>query len=515
MNALEGLLYGLGLAVTPELLLAAFAGALAGTLIGVLPGLGPVAGAALILPITFGYEPAVGLIMIAGIYLGAQYGGSTTSVLLNIPGDESAIVATFDGHEMTKKGRAGAALSIMAVGSFVAGTVGLVLLVTVAPLLSDVALNFGPAEFFALTAGGLIALARIAGGSLAAGLFPMIIGVTLGTVGREEATSYNRFTFGLVDLSLGLSLVSVAVGLYGLSELMFMLEDKQRRRKPMHVKLGELLPTSEEWRRALTPWGRGSLIGFVFGLLPVPSATLSTFTSYRVEKAVSKHRREIGSGAVEGIAGPEASNNSAAIGSLVPVLVLGLPFSATLALMISAMVVQGIQPGPLLMTQHPEIFWSVVAAMYVANAMLLVLNLPLVGIWVRVLRTPRYVLIPLIVVVAMIGSFSFQNNMIDIYIVLAAGVLGYVLRKLGFSLASLLVGLVLGPLIEKYLVQGLYLGAGDPRYFVSSPIAGVMWVLIAIVVVGGPAVPKMRRRHIRKSAVTAATDTVGRQGGAS
>jgi putative tricarboxylic transport membrane protein len=457
-----------------------------------------VAGAALILPITFNYSPAVGLIMIAGIYLGAQYGGSTTSVLLNIPGDESAIVATFDGHEMTKKGRAGAALSIMAVGSFVAGTVGLVLLVTMAPLLSDVALDFGPAEFFALTAGGLIALSRIAGGSLATGLFPMIIGVTLGTVGREEATSYNRFTFGVADLSLGLSLVSVAVGLYGLSELLFMLEDPDRDRKPMHVRLRELLPTREEWRRAWAPWGRGSVIGFVFGLLPVPSATLSTFTSYRIEKAVSKHRHEIGKGAVEGIAGPEASNNSAAIGSLVPVLVLGLPFSATLALMISAMVVQGIQPGPLLITQNPEIFWSVVAAMYVANLMLLILNLPMVGMWVRVLRTPRYVLIPLIVVIAMIGAFSYQNNVIDIYIVLAAGVLGYVLRKLGFSLASMLVGLVLGPLIEKYLLQGLYLGSGDLLYFVSSPIAAVMWALVAIVVIGGALLPTIRRRRIQK-----------------
>ncbi|GAA1224588.1 tripartite tricarboxylate transporter permease [Pseudonocardia alaniniphila] len=498
MNSIEGLLYGLGLAITPQLLLAALVGALAGTLIGVLPGLGPVAGAALILPITFNYEPAVGLIMIAGIYLGAQYGGSTTSVLLNIPGDDSAIVATFDGHEMAKKGRAGAALSIMAVGSFVAGTVGLVLLVTMAPLLSDVALDFGPAEFFALTAGGLIALSRIAGGSLATGLFPMIIGVTLGTVGREEATSYNRFTFGVADLSLGLSLVSVAVGLYGLSELLFMLEDPDRERKPMRVMLRELLPTREEWRRAWAPWGRGSVIGFIFGLLPVPSATLSTFTSYRIEKAVSKNRHEIGKGAVEGIAGPEASNNSAAIGSLVPVLVLGLPFSATLALMVSAMVVQGIQPGPLLITQHPEIFWSVVAAMYVANLMLLILNLPMVGMWVRVLRTPRYVLIPLIIVIAMIGAFSYQNNLIDIYIVLGAGVLGYVLRKLGFSLASMLVGLVLGPLIEKYLLQGLYLGSGDPLYFVSTPIAAVMWALVVIVVVGGALVPTIRRLRNRK-----------------
>jgi putative tricarboxylic transport membrane protein len=494
MNGLEGLLYGLSLAITPGLLLAAFAGALAGTLIGVLPGLGPVAGAALILPITFAYEPAVGLIMIAGIYLGAPYGGSTTSVLLNIPGDESAIVATFDGHEMTKKGRAGAALSIMAVGSFVAGTVGLVLLVTMAPLLSDVALNFGPAEFFALTAGGLIALARIAGGSLGSGLFPMVIGLVLGTVGREEAASYNRFTFGLLDLSLGLSLVSVAVGLYGLSELMFMLEDRERNRKPMHIRLRELLPTREEWRRAWAPWGRGSVIGFVFGLLPVPSATLSTFTSYRVEKAVSKNRREIGTGAVEGIAGPEAANNSAAIGSLVPVLVLGLPFSATLSLMISAMVVQGIQPGPLLITQNPEIFWSVVAAMYVANLMLLVLNLPMIGMWVQLLKLPYNILFPLIILFTIIGVYCSSNNVFDVYVMIAFGIIGYFMRKLGYEPAPLVLAFVLGPMLENNLRKSLILSQGDLMTFIERPISAVC-LAFAVMLLVGPLLPSLRKKR--------------------
>lgn len=485
MNPIEGLLYGLEFALTPELLLAAVIGAFAGTLIGVLPGLGPIAGAAIILPLTFSYEPAIGLIMIAGIYLGAQYGGSTTAVLLNIPGDASAIVATFDGHQMAKKGRAGAALAIMAVGSFIAGTIGLVILMSMAPVVSDFALSFGSAEFFALSAGGLIALARISGGSLGGGLFPMVIGIMLATVGADAATNFNRFTFGNLDLALGLSLAAVAVGLYGLSEMLYLLEDRSGARKPITVRLRELLPSRQEWRRAWAPWGRGSFVGFFFGLLPVPSATLSTFASYRLEKAVSKHRDEIGKGAVEGIAGPEASNNSAAIGSLVPVLVLGVPFSATLAMMISAMVVQGIQPGPLMITQRPDVFWSVVAAMYVANIALLVLNVPLISVWVSILRTPRYILVPIVVLLAVGGSFSVNNNMIDVRIMLVMGVVGYVLRKLDFSLASFLIGFVLGPLIEKYFMQGLTLGRGDPGYFVSSPIAAGMWIFVGLVLIAG------------------------------
>jgi putative tricarboxylic transport membrane protein len=496
VGAIDGFLQGLSLAVTPELLLAAFLGALAGTFIGVLPGLGPVAGAALVLPLTFAYSPAVGLILIAGIYLGAQYGGSTSSVLLNIPGDASAIVATFDGHEMAKKGRAGPALTIMAVGSFIAGTVGLIIVVFTATSVSRLALNFGPPEFFALTAGGLLALARISGGSVAGGLLPMILGIAMATVGLEPATSYPRFTFGNNDLSLGLSIATVAVGLYGISEMMYLIEDRDgANRKPMRIGLRQLMPSREEWKRSVPPWCRGSLLGFFFGLLPVPSATLSTFTSYKLEQTVSKHRKELGKGAVEGIAGPEAANNSAAIGSLVPVLVLGLPFSATLALMISAMIVQGIQPGPMILAQRPDLFWSVVAAMVVANCMLLVLNLPMVGVWVRVLQIRRPYLVASIVLIAAIGSFSVSNNIIDVRLMVAVGILGYVLRKLNFSLASLLVGLVLGPLIEKYFMQSMFISRGDPMYLFRSPIAIGVWAVVALVLIGGLFTPLLRRRR--------------------
>lgn len=492
MEAFEGLLYGLSQAIAPELLLAALAGALVGTLVGVIPGIGPVAGAAIVLPLTFAFDPAVGLIMIAGIYLGAQYGGSTTSVLLNIPGDASAIVATFDGHQMAKNGRAGAALSIMAIGSFIAGTVGLTILVVTAGWVADFALNFGSVEFFALSAGGLIVLARITGGSLGGGLLPMIIGIALATVGTEGTTNYTRFTFGNADLSLGVSLAAVAVGLYGISELMLMIEDKHGTRKPTSVRLRELLPTRSELRRSWTPWIRGSFLGFVFGLLPIPSATLSTFSSYKLEKSVSKYRKEIGKGAVEGIAGPEAANNSAAIGSIVPVLLLGLPFSATLALMLSAMIVHGIQPGPLMMTQHPDVFWAVIGAMFVANLMLLLLNLPMIGVWVRVLRTPRHFLIPIIVVFGVLGSFSLHNNMIDVYIMLAMGVVGYILRKFDFNLAPLLVGVVLGPMIEKYFLRNLFLGRGDPAYFISTPISAGIWIVVAAVLVLGLVAPLIK-----------------------
>ena len=501
MDVIGELLHGFQLAFTPQLLIAAFVGAFAGTLVGVLPGIGPVAGAALLLPLTFSYSPAVGLILVAGIFLGGQYGGSTTSVLLNIPGEGSSIVATFDGYKMTQRGRGGAALTIMAIGSWIAGTIGLLLVVGLARPLASFGLQFGPAEYFALTAGGLLALARISGGRIGDGLLPMIIGIGLSTVGVEAASGVARYTFGNLGLSLGFGLPAVAVGLYGISELMLMLEDRTGERRPRHVRLKELFPTRTEWRRAWAPWIRGSFIGFIFGLLPVPAATLSTFASYRVEQSVSKYRHEIGKGAVEGIAGPEAANNSAAIGSLVPVLVLGLPFSATLALMLSAMIVQGVQPGPLLMTQNPDLFWSVIASMYVANIMLLVLNLPLISVWTAVLRTPRYILVPAIVVIAMIGSYSINSNITDVITTVIFGLVGYILRKFKFSLASFLVGLVLGPLIEKYLRTGLFLSGGDPLYFLSRPIAVVIWILVVAVLLGGAIARIVRRARLRAAGI--------------
>ncbi|MEU3142705.1 tripartite tricarboxylate transporter permease [Nocardiopsis alba] len=503
MGTIEGFLYGLELAVSPELLLAAFVGALAGTLIGILPGLGPVAGAALLLPLTFAYEPAVGMIMIAGIYIGTQFAGSMTSILLNMPGDAQSVVATFDGHPMMKNGRGGAALTIMTLGSFISGLIGLGIVLLVLPAVTGVAMRFGPAEFFALTAGGLLVLARISGGSLGSGLLPMIIGVALATVGLDVNTSTNRFTFGQVDLTLGVALASVAVGLYGLSELMFMLTGDAKRPKPKRFRIRELIPTKEELGRSITPWGRGSLIGFGFGLIPGPAAALSTFGSYKVEQSVSKHRKKLGTGAVEGVAGPEAANSSATIGSIVPVLMLGIPFSATLALMISAMTVQGVQPGPLLATQRPDLFWSVIASILIANVMLLLLNLPLIGVWIKLIMTPMRYMVPFIVIIASIGAYSINSNFIDLHIVLIAGVFGYFLRLLDFSPASLLVGLVLGSMIERYFVQGMVTYRGDLWAMVgASGISITIWALVAIVLFAGflkpvwTAVTRKKREHV-------------------
>lgn len=494
MGTLEGFLYGLELALTPEYLLAAFVGALAGTIIGILPGLGPVAGAALLLPLTFAYDPTIGMIMIASIYIATQFGGSMTSVLLNIPGDAQSVAATFDGYPMMQKGRGGAALTIMMVGAFISGIIGLIFLLLVVPLAGGIAMSFGPAEFFALTAGGLIVLARISGGSLGGGLLPMIIGVSLATVGIEDSRSYSRYTFGNLDLSLGVSLAAVAVGLYGISELVFMLSSDKQKAGPIKIRARELMPTKRELRDAVPAWLRGSPIGFGFGILPGPSAALSTFASYRLEQSVSRNRKKFGTGAVEGLAGPEAANSSATIGSIVPVLMLGLPFSATLALMLSAMQVQGIQPGPLLSEQHPDVFWAVIASVLVANVILLLTNLPLVGMWIKMLQTPTKYMVPFIIILAMIGAYSIASNFIDIYVVLAAGILGYFLRILGFSPASLLVGLVLGPMIEKYFVQGMVTYHGDLTVmFTASGITIGIWAVVLLALFAGVAAPLWRR----------------------
>src|ERR1700674_1137278 len=346
MNSLQGLLYGLAIAATPVNLLAAFVGAFAGTAV------------ARTLPLTFSLDPTAGLIMMAGIFYGSMYGGSTTAILLNIPGESASVVTAIDGYQLAKKGRAGATLTIVAVGSFVGGTLAVVGVMLFSSLLANVAILFGPAEFFALTAGGLVVMSRISGGTLASALLPMTLGLMLGTVGQEAVTGETRFTFGIPDLAEGVSLVPVVVGLYGFAELMLLIEDKvHAAARPESVRMRDLLPTRTEWKRAVPSWLRGTFLGFLFGLVPGPAATLASFASYRLEKATSKYAHEIGSGAIEGVAGPEAANNSAATASLVPLLALGIPFTPIAALMISAMLVQGIQPGPLLITQHPEIFW--------------------------------------------------------------------------------------------------------------------------------------------------------------
>lgn len=481
MSTLEGLLYGLQVVLTYQNLLAAFAGALVGTAIGVLPGLGPSAGIAMILPLSFTFDPTTGLIMMASMYYGAMYGGSTTSILINMPGEAASVITAIDGYKMTRKGRAGAVLTMAAVVSFLAGIASVVGVMLFAPPLANLSILFGPAEFFALTAGGLLVLSRISGGTLAAGIFPMALGLVLSTVGQESVTGLNRFTFGFNDLASGVALVALVVGLYGVAEIMFVVESLGTQVRARHVTFRELLPTRQEVRRSWAPCARGSVIGFIFGLLPGPSATLSSFVAYRVEKSVSKYKHEIGEGAIEGVTGPESANNAAATSSMVPLLALGLPFGSATALMLAAMMVHGVQPGPLLMTMHPEIFWGLTISMFIGNVMLLVLNIPLVSVWVKLLQTPAYIFLPLILLLATIGAYSVNNSMTDVYLLLGVGLLGYGLRKLDFKLTPLVVGLVLGPLIEKHLREGLFMSRGDAGVFFETPIALTIWLLVAMV----------------------------------
>ena len=493
MDPIAGLLHGLGVVFTFQNLLAAFFGALAGTALGVLPGLGPVAGVAILLPITFTFPPTAGLIMMAGIYYGAQYGGSTTAILVNMPGESSSVVTCIDGYKLTKRGRAGGVLSIVAIGSFIGGTVSVIGVMLFSPALAQLGILFGPAEFFALTAGGLLLLSRISGGSFAAGILPMALGMVLSTIGEEAVTAMNRFTFGFNDLSQGIDLVPLVVGLYGVTEIMFLVERIKSQPLPVPVRLRDMLPTREELRRSWAPFGRGTIVGFIFGLLPGPSATLSSFASYRLEKGVSKYRDEIGEGAIEGVAGPETANNAAATSSMVPLLSLGMPFGAITALMMAAMMVYGVQPGPLLMTDHPEIFWGVIASMLVGNVMLLALNIPMISVWVSLLRIPSHILLTMILLVAVIGSYSVRNSMLDVYVLLFIGVIGYVFRKLDFQLAPLVVGVVLGPLIEKHMREALFMNRGDLLVYISSPIAVVIWILVILVMV-----PQIKDSLLRK-----------------
>lgn len=483
MEPLEGLLYGLSLAFTYQNLLAAFAGAFAGTAIGVLPGFGPTAGLALLLPFTFAMGPSTGLIMMASMLYGAMYGGSTTAILMNMPGEAASVMTCIDGYKLTKKGRAGAVLFIVALGSFVGGTIAVIGVMLFVPTLSELAIIFGPGEFFALTAGGLLLLSRISAGSLAAGLLPMAIGLLLSTVGQEAVSGQYRFTFGINDLSQGLELAVLAVGIYGIAEIMFVVEALTAQTRPMRVRVREMLPTREEIRRSWAPIGRGTIVGFLFGLIPGPATTLSTFTAYRLEKAVSKYKNEIGEGAVEGVAAPETANNAAATSLMVPLLGLGIPFSSATALMLGAMMVHNVQPGPLLMTSYPEIFWAVIASMFIGNIMLVVINVPMIGLWVNMLRIPVYILLPTILMMAVIGAYSLRNSMFDVSLLLGLGMLGYVLRKLEFQLAPLVVGVVLGPMIEKHFREGLFMSQGDLSVFWDSSISIGIWGAIFVVII--------------------------------
>jgi putative tricarboxylic transport membrane protein len=493
MGPIEGLLYGFSVALTPTNLFACFVGVLVGTIVGILPGIGPVGAMALLLPSTFALQPATALIMLAGIYYGSMYGGSTTSILVNVPGEAASVVTALDGYQMTRKGRAGAALAVAAVGSFIAGSLGVVGIVLASSWLADQALRFGPPEYFAMAVAGLLLLSRLSGGSVMHAFVLVAIGLALGTVGMEPISAIRRFTFGSVQLSQGIELVPVIMGLYGVAEVLAIAEAGIRRANIISVKLKELLPTRQEWRQSAAPIARGSVVGFFTGLVPGPASVLATFIAYTLERKVSKTPERFGQGAIEGVAGPEAANNGATAGAMVPLLSLGIPFSPATAILLGALVITGIQPGPLLISQRPEVFWGVVASMYVGNLLLLFLNLPLVGLFVSVLRLPQHVLATLVLLLCLVGAYSLNNSQLDLWVLVAFGIFGYGLRQLRIDPSPLVVALVLGPLMEKTLRQTHFMERGDVLAVLGRPLTLTL-LLIGVLAVAAPALARLFRR---------------------
>jgi len=478
IETLQNLSIGFATALSPSVLLYAFVGCVVGTLVGVLPGVGPLAGISLLLPATFGLNATTAIVLLAGIYYGAMYGGSTTSILMRIPGEAASVMTCIDGYAMTQKGRAGAALAVSAVGSFVAGTVSLVGLMLLAPPLAEFALRFGPPENFALLVLGLLVLAYMSGGSMARSLTMAALGLLLGMVGIDTMTGIFRFHYGVAELGDGIGIVPVAVGLFGISEIL-LSAGRAATGEIRTPRLRELLPTRKEWRASAAPIGRGTVLGFLIGIVPGPGHVISSFVSYSVERRLSKNPERFGHGAIEGVAGPESANNSATTGAFVPMLALGLPSGAVPAIMLAAMMIHGIAPGPLLIQQQPELFWGVIASMYVGNLVLLILNLPFVGIFVNILRIPYSYLYPSLLAFATVGVYAVNNSVVDVWIMSAAGLLGYVLRKLDFEIAPIILGLVLAPMLELSFRQSLAMSAGSYAIFVTRPIAAVM-LLIAL-----------------------------------
>ena len=484
MGSLEGLLYGFSVALTPGNFLAALAGALIGTVVGVLPGLGPMGAMAMLLSVTMTMQPETALIMLAGIYYGAMYGGSTTSILVNVPGESASVMTCLDGYQMARRGRAGAALTVAAVGSFFAGTIGVVGLMLFAPTIARFALNFGSPEYFTICLVGLFALSRVSGGSLWKGLVVLGLGLALSTVGMEQVSGKSRYVFGVISLMQGIDIVPVAMGLFGVAEVLSVAERQGGLPQITSVSFRELMPNREEWRRSVAPILRGTGLGFLLGLIPGPSAVLSTFGSYNLERRISKHPEEFGKGAIEGVAGPETANNAATAAAMAPLMALGIAFAPPAALLLAALMMQGIRPGPLLITEHPQIFWGVIASMYIGNLALLVLNLPLVRIWVSLLRVPEHALMALILVFVMVGTYSINNSMLDVTVVSVMGIVGWLLRKLEFDVAPMILALVLGPFMERTFRESLYMSRGDVLTFVERPISfTLLLVLVAIIIV--------------------------------
>jgi putative tricarboxylic transport membrane protein len=492
MDILGHLALGLSVALTPINLLYAFVGVLVGTLIGVLPGIGPVATIAMLLPTTYGLPPVTALIMLAGIYYGASFGGSTTAILVNLPGEMSSVITVIDGHKMARQGRAGPALCIAALGSFFAGSVATLIIAAFAPPLADLALKFDAAEYFSLMVLGLVSAVAIAGGSVLKATLMTILGLLLGIVGTDVNSGVARFSFNTPELIDGIGFVAITMGLFAFAEIATNLEQKERR--VLAERISGLWIKWEDFRQAFPAVLRGTGVGSLLGILPGGGATLSAFASYTLEKRWAKDPSRFGNGAIEGVAGPESANNAGAQTSFIPMLTLGIPSNAVMALMVGALIIHNIQPGPQVMTSNPDLFWGLIVSMWIGNLFLLILNLPLIGIWVKLLSVPYRLLFPLILLACTIGAFSTNNNMFDVWVAVVFGVLGYVFIKLGCEPAPLLLGYILGPMLEENLRRALVLSRGDFTVFATRPLSLIMLLAAALllVLIAAPAIRKKR-----------------------
>ena len=494
IDALAQLWFGLKLAALPHNLAYAFIGSVLGTLVGVLPGLGPVTTIAVLLPVTYQVgDPLGAIIMLASIYYGAMYGGSTTSILLKVPGEAASVITCIDGYEMARQGRAGPALAIAAIGSFIAGTLSIFAIGLVGPAFAKFALSFGPPEYFALAVLGLALSASLSGGSMLRGFIMVLAGLLLGIVGVDTVTGADRFTFGLMQVRDGIELVPLLMGLFGLGEILINLEEKGAF-SLLTTKIGRLLPSREDWRQSRGAIARGSVLGFIIGLIPGGGAILGSLLSYSVEKKISKTPEAFGKGAIAGVAGPESANNSAASASFIPLLTLGLPSNAVTAVLFAGLLIQNVQPGPLLMSKNPDVFWGVISSMYIGNIMLLILNLPLVGLWVQLLRIPFYVLGPAVIVVAIFGTYSLRTNWFDVGILMVAWAVGYLFRKAKLDAGPLVMAFILANILDTSMRQALLMGDGHPAIFVSRPLSASILGITALIVLAQALVTVRARR---------------------
>jgi putative tricarboxylic transport membrane protein len=488
---------GFAIALQPGNLLWGALGVTLGTLIGVLPGVGPALTVAMLLPLTTKLDPTGALIMFAGIYYGAMYGGSTTTILLNTPGESASIATALEGNQMAKRGRAGPALATAAIGSFVAGSIATVLLTLLAPIVVEIALQFGPTEYFALMVFAFVTVASVLGSSTVRGLASLFVGLLLGVIGIDEQTGQMRFAFSVPELLDGIDVVVLAVGLFAVGEALYVVAHASRLEEKVEALRGSLWMTRDDWRRSWPAWLRATGIGFPFGTIPAGGTEIPTFLSYATEKKLSKHPEEFGKGAIEGVAGPEAANNAASTGVLVPLLTLGIPTSATAAILLAAFQNYGIQPGPLLFQTQGALVWGLIASLYIGNALLLVLNLPLIGLWVRVLTIPKSLLYAGILVFATMGAYSLHQSVVDLVILYTFGLLGYGMRRWGFPVAPAVIGLILGPLAETQLRRALSISQGDPSVFFSSPISATVLAITAALLLLPLAARLLQRRRAR------------------